>query len=464
MAVSQMSKDTGSFRERLAEERVGVYGLGRTGRSVLKHLRGRVNSLVAFDDEVAELPVGEDIGDVEGPYRGHSKEIFEVDRLVVSPGVPVERDLFRKLESRDIPVIGEIELAYRLMDAGFLYAITGTNGKSTCTELIGTLLEQSLDTTVEVCGNRGRPFLDAVMESEDSSGYVVEVSSFQIQTMNRFHSDRTLLTNLGDDHQDRHENVRQYHRIKGELLERTKGSGRVVFPVGALNKEYMRNLMVSEPQRVTFTRDQVRGLTVELSWDNGLRMNEHHFPRKNIPSVLQRFPENILASIALINDRLDWNGIKQGIEQFTALPHRVEDITPPGADFAVINDSKATNPHAVINLLKTIDQPIRIVIGGGDKDAEYTQLFDCLSEKQVREIVLCGDEALVERCEELVVDRNMAVQVKSDWESAVKTLVNNACSDETIVLSPGATSFDEFENYKRRGESFKEWVREATRH
>lgn len=443
------------LRKQLARESVGVYGYGRTGREVVNALRPLAETIHVFEDNREQ--VSDPVDDIEWSFSDHSLD--GVDRLITSPGIPIDNPVLKEARKRGIDVWGEIELAYRLLESGRIWAITGTNGKSTCTELAGAFLRAQKDTPISVCGNRGTPMIQAVTDEQTYSDYVVEISSFQVEGMDSFRADAVLLTNLGDDHIDRHGTMEEYHRLKWELVRRVLPSGRAVIP--------LEETMEPEPamkfpnEFVEFSSREVWGLDFVVQWrDEGLRLGEHQIERDRFPLSLQLFPQNILSVIGLVLDRPERGIVEGAMGHFDPLPHRADLIEGTG-DVRVVDDSKSTNPDSVESLVENMDDPYRLLLGGAGKDGDYSKLFALLGEHPPECLVFCGEDGLVEQLKSLAEQSALEYEVADEWERAVKQIVEATADGEWVLLSPGGTSFDAFENYKERGRKFCEWVREA---
>lgn len=437
--------------KKLSEETVGVYGYGRTGKAVVNALSGQTAKLLILDDQLESI---KETGHEEIETSTENHPIADLDRLIVSPGVPMENSHIQRAQTLGIPIWGEIELAYRLLIEKPIWAVTGTNGKSTCVELIGNFLSAQ-GRTPFVGGNRGAPLIGIVGEEERYTDYVVEISTFQIETLDSFQAERVLLTNLGDDHVDRHGSLRRYHQLKWDLVSRTRTEGVAVVP-----GQRKPPLLIEAPI-LPCGNTSVEGRDYGLEWTSeGLEIADDHIPGADIPIVLRLFPQNLLGTLALVGDHPDVTWIRNGLNCFEPLPYRAEPIEI-SEDRVVINDSKATNPDAVQALVKQIEVPFRILLGGAGKDADFSPLMAELTNCSVEEIVTCGDERLTNQLLYLSRERGLDVREETDWKYAVQSLIENSSSGERILLSPGGTSFDAFENYKERGRAFQEWVREA---
>ncbi len=446
--------------EELTGKIVGIYGCGRTGRALVRFLQPLVAKLYIFEDASPEKFAGERARLSERTEWKFSPRKLprELDWLILSPGVPINHPPVQAARQRGTLILGEVELAARLA-RGKIWAVTGTNGKSSSVELLGCLL-QALGKSPVVCGNRGKPFIQAVFENLGKTAeYVVEISSFQIETMRHFRPDYSLLTNLQDDHQDRHSSLEQYHALKLELIERTRPGGRAVLPA-AVN---VPTGLEKAVELVRFTDCKVGLGDAQLCWTAaGLELRGELFATEDFPYLVRAFPQNLLAVIGLAQPPLDRPLLQRTVELFQPPPHRAEQIETPGG-IQVINDSKGTTPSAVAALVKTLKGPFSLLLGGGDKQADFGGLFEILSKRRDRLTLLsfCGEARLVERLVGLAEKQDLNWCRFSTWESAVKSAVEAASPGETVLLSPGGTSFDAFENYRERGELFKKWTKEV---
>ncbi len=459
MFAEKMKKE--NFVKQLPRKTVGIYGFGRTGRAVCRALVGRVERVVVLDDAAPGKVGRDEFEENENISWEFQPDTLpgKLDLLVVSPGLPRDHSLLKQARGRGIPVLGELELAYRFC-RGKIWAITGTNGKSTCTRLTATFLSMMGDQKIEACGNLGRPLIEAVFEGRNrkNDNYVVEVSSFQVEGMEEFSPDNSLLLNLGDDHQDRHSSLEEYHRLKLNLLNRSLSGGRVVLPFGLRGDRRIEHL--GTRCELAFFTPGSAGTDKKIKWtDRGLMVDGELVSRDKFPLILRLYPENLMAVLTLVDNKITAGLVEDVLNKFEPLPHRAEEIKTP-APFTVINDSKGTNPAAVRALVKKMDSPFRLILGGGSKNSDFSELFHTLNDSPPQQLNICGEQQLVERLERLAVNNSLPYEVFGDWESAVKNLLETAEPGEMVLLSPGATSFDAFENYRRRGEKFRQWTKE----
>ncbi len=441
-------------------KQVGIYGYGRTGQALARILYPLVDQLYIFEDTPRDRLNEQSSAQLDLNWQFFPRQLPpDLDQLILSPGVALQHPPVQSAIQQGVELLGEVELAGRIV-SGNVWAVTGTNGKSTTAELMGAILRAS-DRPVVVCGNRGKPFIEAVAENFSKPiDYVVEISSFQIETLSSFAPQGTVLTNLGDDHQDRHNSLAEYHGLKLDLVGRTAPEGRVVIP-----RDISPPAQLDQTVQLTpFSRSGVCFDGRQISWsETGLDIGTGQIPADRFPSLIQLFPENLLAALAVIQPALTESTIERIIEQFSAPPHRAELIDTPAGTPRVINDSKGTTPSAVAALVKAVSGQFTLLLGGAGKSADFTDLFDLLQSKAdyLVELFFCGEEKLINQLEELAASRNIKAHIIDRWETAVKTAVSRANPQQTVLLSPGGTSFDAFKNYRQRGQMFKRWTHEV---
>ncbi|MFB6345211.1 MAG: UDP-N-acetylmuramoyl-L-alanine--D-glutamate ligase [bacterium] len=442
--------------QELSTSTVGIYGYGNTGRCLAEELSGRVGEIIVYDDcrpsEIKSGPLQESIQWVFSPKALQE----DLDYLFVSPGIPGDHPILRQAREFNIPVWGDLELSYRLLGNESIWAVTGTNGKSTCTELLGCLLGEVFDqSSVAVCGNRGQPLISKVFDANQIQHYVVEVSSFQVENMETFSPDVGLLTNLGEDHMDYHRSIREYHGLKLELLRRVRTDGTVVVPESEADRSPSEGV-----ERRTVDENAMAAGPVAWDPETGLTFGDSEIAPSEIPLPLREFPENLLLAVTALRDRLTADRIRRALDVFEPLPYRGEPVDTSNGKL-VINDSKGTNPSAVIEQLNRREGPVHLVLGGEAKEVDYGRLIGAVRDSDVRSLTLAGEGSTTGELSDLLESESVSYTWVTDWETAVKQAYDRTRDGETLLLSPGGTSFDAFENYKDRGEQFDRWIREA---
>jgi UDP-N-acetylmuramoylalanine--D-glutamate ligase len=439
----------------LRDKKVLVVGLARTGSECARFLVKQgakvwVSDLRMETDLRAEIdalrvqPVGYFLG---GEERGW---LAGMDLVVPSPGVPAENSLLHEASHRGIKILSEIDVAYRFLSAP-LIAITGTNGKSTTTTLVGEMLKAQ-GTKVFIGGNIGPPLIGFVGGNWEWG--VVEISSFQLEWIEEFRPRMGVLLNLSEDHLDRYPNFAAYCGAKARIFENQTAQDIAVLNrddplVWALRQE-------SRARIISFGFAEVdHGVFVgpeEIVWRDG--SIEERFPLRRVKIQGVHNVENIMAAIAVAKAvGVAAPAIQRSLEAFPGLEHRLEFVREKNG-VRYYNDSKATNVGAVVKSLASFAAPIILIAGGVDKGGDYGVLRDGI-EKRVKRLVLFGAakqtiaRALGALTETAVVE---------SLEAAVRDAHEHAQPGDVVLLSPACSSFDMFRNYAERGRNFKSLV------
>jgi len=438
------------------DKKVAVIGLGKSGIAASKLLRSKGAYVMAFDlktsEEIKEIrevlePLGVEVHC--GPYKVELLE--EVSLVVLSPGVNPQAPLWLGLKRRGTKVIGELELGYWFTDEPIV-AVTGTNGKSTTTSLIGHIL-QSYGRKVFVGGNLGVPLCEYVLSGKKVELLVLEVSSFQLETIEVFRPKVSVFLNISDDHFDRHPNFEAYLSAKLRIFENQMGDDFAV-----LNRDDPNVWAIStklRPQVIPFSKSPLSG---EGVWYAGDRIKWRLMGKEGeIPfggSLLGWHNlENVLASVAVglvlgVNEGV----MAEALLNFKPLPHRVEFVREfRGVKF--YDDSKATNPHATLKALESMQGPVVLIAGGQNKGLDLKSLRTKV--EKVRAVVAIGEAA--PEVEEAFVGAVPVVRAY-DMEDAVRKAFALSEPGDSVLLSPACASFDMFRDYKHRGEEFKRAV------
>jgi UDP-N-acetylmuramoylalanine--D-glutamate ligase len=441
----------------LSGKRVMVIGLGVSGAAAARFLASRGATLVMTDRRVdverSGLPAGviklgaEDASWVDG-----------VELVITSPGVPRDSILLQAATARKIPVIGEIELASRFLDAP-IAAITGTNGKSTVVVLLGEILKASGRRTF-VGGNLGTPLIDAVDSKWDVA--VVEVSSFQLEWIEKFQPRAGVHLNLSDDHFDRYKDLDDYGCAKARLFEDQQTSDYAILNrddpnVWKLAKN-LRSYVIGfgqargesggsiwfdeQANAIVFDFDFVDAPRGRISLE-GFRLRGRH----NISNAMA-------ASAAALALGVKPEQIERALASFRGLPHRIEVVHENGG-ITYIDDSKGTNVGAVVEAIDALAAPIILIAGGLDKGGDYAPLRRPLGEK-VKLAIFNGAAR-----DKMAAALHGATQIESvaTLREAVEHAARAARPGDTVLLSPACSSFDQFKDYAERGNVYKELVR-----
>ncbi len=448
----------------LKGKKVLVVGLGKSGLAAALFLRHR-GALVTVSDVRSAEALAKDIPALleEGimvEAGGHGLLTFRrQDLIVVSPGVPLDTPELTQARSFGLPVIGELELAARFLK-GKMLAITGSNGKTTTTVLVGEILKEAGLTTL-VGGNIGVPVTELIEPSTDDTWSVLEVSSFQLESTQEFHPKIALILNITPDHLDRHGSFENYACAKEMIFAAQDEHDALV-----LNADNARAAAAASRSASTVYWFSSRHPVVQGAWvENGnvLYRSSKGAPVETVMPVGgitlkgAHNVENVLAAVCAARlAGAEVPAIRRAIEAFHAVEHRLEFVaTINGVDF--YNDSKATNVDATAKAISAFHTGIHLILGGKDKNSDYTELSQLLRER-VRAVYTIGSAAAkIESHLRGVV----TIHSCETLDKAVSAAAAAARPGEVVLLAPACSSFDQFESYEHRGRVFKKLVHEA---
>ena len=447
----------------LKGKKVLVVGLGKSGLAAALFLRRRGAHVTVSDVRSAEA-LAKDIPALleEGimvETGGHGLLTFRrQDLIVVSPGVPLGTPELVQVKGFGLPVIGELELAARFLK-GKSVAITGSNGKTTTTALLGEILQEAGLPTL-VGGNIGVPVVALIDESTEQSWSVLEVSSFQLETTQQFHPNIAIILNITPDHLDRHGTFENYARAKERIFAAQDEQDQVI-----LNADNVRAAAAAARSKAKVYWFSLEHPVPQGTWvENGFVVyreakdaaTEKVLPLSGIPLKGEHNMENVLAAVCAARlAGAPAEAIRRAIEQFKAVEHRLEYVaTLNGVEY--YNDSKATNVDATAKAIAAFSSGIHLILGGKDKNSDYTQLADLLRTR-VRAVYTIGSAAA-----KIESQLRGMVQLHSceTLEKAVNAAAAAARPGEVVLLAPACSSFDQFESYEHRGRVFKELVNE----
>ncbi len=397
-----------------------VIGLGISGKSAARFLLFKKENVLAvdkkiiFDEELLDLKQnGLDI-------KNENEEIdfFQIKMVVISPGISLNHFLVAKALNNNIEVIGEIELGFRYLK-NRVVAITGTNGKTTTTTLISHVFN-SANFKAKALGNIGTPLTSYLLNPDDDEIIILELSSFQLETLNSKKIDSAIILNITEDHLDRYESFSEYAKTKCNIKNLLKKDGKL-FVTKELLSEFSEMLQTDNTIEIIENDINDAALKVCLDWK--------------------------------INSQI----IHESFKNFKALKHRIELVgNINGISF--YNDSKATNVYSVLYAIKKLEKDIILIVGGLDKGLSYT-IWDKAFIGKVKHIFAIGQSAEKIRNEL----KNFDVEILNSLELAVIKAKEIAKENDKIVLSPGCSSFDMFKNYEHRGEEFKRYVEKVVK-
>jgi UDP-N-acetylmuramoylalanine--D-glutamate ligase len=447
----------------LKNKRVLVVGLGKSGLSAAMFLRRQGARVTVSDARSAvalakEIPTLLDAG-IMVESGGHGLLTFRrQDLIVVSPGVPMDTPEVKQVIGYGMPVIGELELASRFLK-GRILAITGSNGKTTTTTLVGKILKEA-GLPALVGGNIGTPVIDLVPESTDETVSVLEVSSFQLETVEQFRPWIAVVLNITPDHLDRHGSFENYAAMKTRITERQQAEDFLVLnaedkPTQMVAAKTKAQIFWFSPRRPIKQGAFVHGESILFVPSEGAKA-EPIMPVAEIPLKGVHNVENVLAAICA--SRLAGapaEKIRASVRSFKAVEHRLEFVrTVQGVEY--FNDSKATNVDAAMKAVSSFPGGVHLILGGKDKDSDYTLLGPLLRER-VKAVYTIGSAAeKIERELHGVVKMVGAGTI----DVAVREARKAAVPGDVVLLAPACSSFDQFENYEHRGQTFRHIVNE----
>lgn len=385
-----------------------------------------------------------------------SKTAEEISLVVLSPGVPTDTDFVDGFRKRGIAIWGEIELAYRL-GGGRVIGITGTNGKTTTTSLVGEIMAAHCS-DVDVVGNIGNPYTQTVLDATPDTVTAAEISSFQLETVDRFCPDVSAILNITPDHLNRHHTMENYAAAKEAIAKNQTKKQTCVLNY---ENEYTHAFGDRCPARVVWF-SSARKLTDGFYLDGeeiclaneGKEMRLMNIHDMNLVGMCN--VENVMAAIAITQAMgVPMETILSVVRQFKAVEHRIEFVaTKRGVDY--YNDSKGTNPDAAIQGIRAMDRPTVLIGGGYDKQSEYDEWIEAFDDK-VKCLVLIGQTR--EKIAECARKHGIKNIILADsFEEAFDVCVREADSGDAVLLSPACASWGMFPNYEVRGKLFKELV------
>jgi UDP-N-acetylmuramoylalanine--D-glutamate ligase len=447
----------------LKNKRVLVVGLGKSGLSAAMFLRGQGARVTVSDTRSAvalekEIPALLEAG-IMVESGGHGLLTFRrQDLIVISPGVPMDTPEVKQVVAFGLPVIGELELASRYLQ-GNVVAITGSNGKTTTTTLVGKIFADAGVPTL-VGGNIGLPVIDLVAKSTAKTVSVLEVSSFQLETVEEFHPRIAVVLNITPDHLDRHGSFESYAATKARITERQTADDFLV--LNAEDKAAQMVALKTKAQIYWFSGRRpikqgafVHGESILFLPREGAKA-EPVMPVSEIPLKGSHNVENVLAAVCAARlGKIPAESIRASVAGFKAVEHRLELVkVVNGVEF--YNDSKATNVDATMKAVASFAGGIHLILGGKDKDSDYS-LMSAMLKERVKIVYTIGSAA--EKIERQLLGVVKIVPAET-LQVAVAKAAKAATIGDVVLLSPACSSFDQFENYEQRGRVFRQLVNE----
>lgn len=444
-----------------------VFGAGKSGIGAAGLLLHEQAKVILYDGNAKQDP--EEIrrklnagADVEIILGELSDEVLDrLELVVLSPGVPADLPVVLKMKEKEIPVWGEVELAYRV-GKGEVLAITGTNGKTTTTSLLGEIMKAYRE-DVQVVGNIGTAYTSVALDTTEDTVTVAEISSFQLETIEKFHPKASAITNITEDHLNRHHTMEEYIRVKERITE-----NQTMEDVCVLNYEdevlraFGEKLIGEQKVQVLFF-SSLRALqdgiycqdgTIWLA-ENGEREPVVHTDELKI--LGQHNYENVMTAVGMAYYAgVPMDVIRKAVCAFQGVEHRIEYVCEKNG-VVYYNDSKGTNPDAAIKGIQAMNRPTLLIGGGFDKQSTYESWIRAFDGK-VKYLVLIGEtrEKIAETARR---EGFHEILMAENLEEAVKICADKAEPGDAVLLSPACASWDQFDSYEQRGDLFKEYVR-----
>lgn len=444
------------------KKKVLVFGTGKSGIAAANLLQNQGATVIVYEGNKALTK--EDVEMKSEVFKQvilwlHDLPMDQLDQLdyaVLSPGVPLDLPEVLKLKEKDIRIMGEIELAYQCAK-GDVLAITGTNGKTTTTTLLGQIMRKGAS-DVKVVGNIGIPYTSVAEQTTDESVTVAEISSFQLETIVDFKPKVSAILNITPDHLNRHHTMENYIKAKEDIaINQTQEEICVLNYEDSVLRQFAdltkANVFFFSSRHPLQEGIYLENDTIYLNY-HGVKMEVCNINELNILGMHNY--ENVMAATAMAYAYgVPMEKIKEALVEFQAVEHRIEYVTEING-VKYYNDSKGTNPDAAIKGIQAMNRPTFLIGGGYDKQSVYDEWIQAFDGK-VKKLILIGatKEKIAQTAEKL--DFHDYVYAES-LETAVALCYKEAQSGEAVLLSPACASWDMFESYEKRGDLFKELV------
>jgi len=445
----------------LKNKRVLVVGLARTGVATAFFCAEHGAAVTATDSR-SEAEIGEEIGaklraaNVNLELGGHQEQTFlRQDLIIPSPGVPADAPLLQAARAKGVTIWSEIELAYRFRQGKWI-GITGSNGKTTTASLVEHILRTAAFPAI-LAGNIGTPLISCVDRMTHDTVTVVELSSFQLELIQEFRTDISVFLNLTPDHLDRHHTMELYSKAKARIFENQREED---FAILNADDPGTTPLAPARPHVYWFSRKQRAAQGAFLRGDDIVFRDEGReeavLKRQEVPLPGTHNLENVLAAIAAARIAgASAKAIAEGVRSFAGVEHRLEFVREING-VRYYNDSKATNVDATLKALDAFPGRILVILGGKDKDSDYTVLQTPLRERAILALLIGAAADKIEG----QISGSVAIERAGTLDHAVEIASQAARNGDVVLLAPACASFDQFQNYEHRGRVFKALVHE----
>ena len=435
----------------LKNKKVLLVGLAKTGVSTIKHLNRLGAKVVVNDikdkDKLKDiLDELSDLNNVEYILGYHPENVDDVDITVVSPGVPLDLPFILKLKSKNIEIIGEVELAYRLSQNPIFIGITGTNGKTTTTSLVGEIFKKASKDTY------------TVGIANENSVLVTELSSFQLESIDKFKPHVSAILNFTEDHLNRHHTMKAYIEAKARIFENQDSKD---FCILNYDDEDVRTLSDSvKAKKIFFSRKKSLEYGIYLDEKKNIIINIDEkitlLNKDELSLPGDHNLENCMAAAAIAYvSNIDIDVIRKVLKTFAGVEHRQEFVRNLNG-IMFVNDSKATNPDSSIKAVQSYNRPIVLIAGGMDKQSSFDEFLD-IAKENVYALVLLGETA--QKIKECAQNKGFDnITIVKDMKEAVNASYQIAKDGDVVLLSPACASWDMYKSFEVRGIDFKDNV------
>lgn len=444
------------------DKKVLVSGVAKSGISAA-YLLKKLGANVTIQDAKTEDKLGNVVTELKNNgitlFLGANPDdiIEDMDILVMSPGVPTDLPFVNKARENNIPVIGEIELAYMFCKSPII-GITGTNGKTTTTTLVGDICKAYYNNTF-VVGNIGNPFADITLDTTNDGAVVAELSSFQLETIKEFTPKVSAVLNITPDHLNRHHTLENYIAAKERVFENQTADDYCILNYNDETTKAMANKTKAKVIFFSLNNSLEEGI---YSDDKSIYIKALGYDQKVVDIDELKIlgghnVENAMAAIGCsIALGVPMDIVVKVLKAFTAVEHRIEYVTTVN-DIEFYNDSKGTNPDASIKAVEAMKRPICIIAGGYDKGSDFTEWIDTFKGR-VKFVAVIG--AVKDKIVDTLNKADFTNYKTADtFEEAIDLCYENAEKGDCVLLSPACASWDMFKSYEQRGEIFKDYVR-----
>jgi len=418
------------------EQNIAILGAGISGLGALKLAKHLNANILLSDSSKKDVKIRES-NKLKYEYSGHTDKILKSDLIIKSPGIPNQVDIIKRSKNMNIPIVSEVEFASWFSNSDII-AITGSNGKTTTVNLIFEIFKNS-GKDVLLGGNVGTTYSENVLyELQNKKEYIhiLEISSYQAEYLYHFNPEVSCILNISEDHMDRYRNMNEYINAKLNIVKNLSPKTKLIYNYD----------------------DEILSEKIKPS-ENIIPFSIIDYNKKTLKTSLVGIHNsyNILAAVKIAElYRVSQQNIEKAIRSFKPLPHRVEFISLNNG-VKYINDSKSTTLASTIAATKCFKNIILILGGELKGKLNLDEVYNCINDKNIKTVILYGklSELLKNK-----INLNINIEFCYEFNNAIKRAISTSCHGDVVLLSPGFSSFDQFKNYKERGDAFKKIIQE----